>query len=70
MSVNKVVYGTTTLVDLTDLQTQSSNVLNGVTYVDKAGNKGTGNVVIQKYYTGSTTPASSLGSNGDLYLKV
>ena len=36
MSVNKVVYGTTTLVDLTDLQTQSSNVLNGVTYEIKA----------------------------------
>lgn len=29
-----------------------------------------GNVVIQKYYTGSTEPASSLGSNGDIYLKA
>ena len=27
-------------------------------------------VPIQKYYTGSSTPASSLGDNGDLYLKV
>lgn len=27
-------------------------------------------VVIQNYYTGSTVPASSLGQNGDLYLKV
>ena len=29
-----------------------------------------GNVVIQKYYTGSTTPSSSTGSNGDLYLQT
>lgn len=27
-------------------------------------------VVIQRYYTGSTTPSSSLGNNGDLYLKA
>lgn len=25
---------------------------------------------VQKYYTGTSDPASSLGSNGDLYLKV
>lgn len=25
---------------------------------------------IQKYYTGSSDPASSLGNDGDLYLKV
>ena len=70
MAVNKVLYGTTVLVDLTDLTTQANNVLNGVAYVDKAGNKGTGTVVVQKYYTGSSAPASSLGNNGDLYLKV
>ena len=29
-----------------------------------------GSVVIQHYYTGSTTPSSSLGSNGDIYLKT
>lgn len=29
-----------------------------------------GNVVIQKYYTGTTEPSSSLGNEGDLYLKV
>ena len=28
------------------------------------------NIPIQTYYTGSTAPASSLGANGDLYLKV
>lgn len=29
-----------------------------------------GSVVIQKYYTGSATPSSSLGNNGDIYLMV
>ena len=28
-----------------------------------------GNLVIQKYYTGSTTPSRSLGKNGDIYLQ-
>ena len=28
-----------------------------------------GNVVIQKYYTGTTEPSSSLGNDGDIYLK-
>lgn len=27
-----------------------------------------GNVVINKYYTGSSAPSSSLGNNGDIYL--
>ena len=30
----------------------------------------TGTVVIQKYYTGSSAPSSSTGSNGDLYLQI
>lgn len=29
-----------------------------------------GSVVIQKYYTGSSAPSSSIGSNGDLYLQT
>ena len=29
-----------------------------------------GSVVVQNYYTGTTTPDSSLGNNGDLYFKV
>ena len=68
--INKVVYGTTVLVDLTDLQTEASNVVSGINGVDKAGNKFVGGLVIQKYYTGSTSPSSTLGNNGDLYLKV
>ena len=29
-----------------------------------------GSVVIQKYYTGTTEPSSSLGNDGDIYMKV
>lgn len=34
------------------------------------GSKVTGNLVINKYYTGSSDPSSSLGNDGDLYLKT
>ena len=70
MSVNKVVYGTTVLVDLTSDTVTANTLLNGYKAHDKAGNVVNGSVVIQKYYTGSSAPASSLGQNGDLYLKV
>ena len=33
------------------------------------GSKVTGSLVVNKYYTGSSAPASSLGSNGDIYLQ-
>lgn len=70
MAINKVVYGTTVLVDLTTDTVASNNLLSGIKAHDKAGNLVTGTVVTQKYYTGSTTPSSTLGNNGDLYLKV
>lgn len=71
MAVNKVVYGTTTLIDLTDSTLSSADeLLSGVSAYDQSGVKRTGTVVIQVYYTGSGTPSSSLGSDGDIYLKV
>lgn len=33
------------------------------------GSKVTGNLVINKYYTGTSAPASSLGNNGDIYFQ-
>ena len=42
----------------------ASNILSGVNIFGVNGS-----VVIQKYYTGSSTPSSSLGSNGDIYLQ-
>lgn len=33
------------------------------------GEKIEGNLTVQNYYTGTTEPSSSLGKNGDIYLK-
>jgi heptaprenylglyceryl phosphate synthase len=48
--------------DATVINSGSSAYVNGV--------KVSGSQVIQVYRTGTTTPSSSLGNNGDLYLKV
>ena len=55
--------GTQTIAGDADLV--ASNIVNGVQIFGV-----TGNVVLQNYYTGSSTPSSSLGSNGDLYLQT
>ena len=70
MAVSNIVYAGSTLIDLTADTVTAASLLQGVTAHDKAGNAISGAVVVQTYYTGSTTPASSLGVNGDLYLKV
>lgn len=54
--------GAQTIVGDADLV--ASNIINGVQIFGV-----TGNVVLQNYYTGSSAPSSSLGSNGDLYLQ-
>ena len=54
--------GTQTISGDADLV--ASNIVNGVQIFGV-----TGNVVLQNYYTGSSAPSSSTGSNGDLYLQ-
>ena len=54
--------GTQTIVGDADLV--ASNIVSGVQIFGV-----TGNVVLQNYYTGSSAPSSSTGSNGDLYLQ-
>lgn len=68
--VNKVVYGTTVIVDLTDTTASASDVVNSKIFYTAAGKRETGSLTINKYYTGSSNPSTSLGNNGDLYLKV
>lgn len=70
MGVSKVEYGGNTLVDLTSDTVTSDVMLNGYTAHDKAGNVITGTVVVQKFYTGSSKPSSSLGNDGDLYFMI
>lgn len=51
-----------------DATATADDIVSGETaYVD--GSKITGSLVINKYYTGSTTPSASLGSDGDIYIQ-
>lgn len=68
--------GAQTIAAVTTSNLSASNIVSGVTI--KVGDSSdddcvasvTGNVVLQNYYTGSSTPAASLGQNGDLYLQT
>lgn len=70
MAVNKVVYGTSVLVDLTSDTVTADKMLAGYTAHDKSGAKITGNVTFATVYTGSGEPSSGLGEEGDLYFDL
>ena len=56
-------------IDTSDATATAADIINGQTaYVN--GTKITGTLVVQNYYTGTTTPESTTGSDGDLYFKV
>lgn len=61
--------GTARFDDTTDA-TADATVINSGSSAYVNGVKVSGSQVIQVYRTGSTPPSSSLGNNGDLYLKV
>ena len=55
-------------LDTSDATATAADIINGLTaYAD--GRKLEGSLVVQKYYTGSTVPSSSLGNNGDIYFQ-
>lgn len=63
------IIGTYEGLDTSDANaTVSDIVTNKTAYVN--GQKLTGSLVINKYYTGSGSPSSSLGIDGDLYLET
>lgn len=73
---SRYLTGTQTINAVTISNLSASNIVSGVTI--KVGDSSdddcvasvTGSVVLQSYYTGSSAPSSSLGSNGDLYLRT
>ena len=70
MAYNKVIYDGMTLIDLTSDTVTANTMLSGATAHDRSGASITGSVTFSTIYTGSSDPSSSLGSNGDIYLKV
>lgn len=55
--------------ETSDTTATSSDVLASMTFYNGNG-KQTGTLAFQTYYTGSGTPSSSLGVDGDIYLKT
>ena len=69
MAVNKVMYHTTTLIDTSSDTATAADIANGKTAHSKEGTRLTGTLAFVTYYTGTSDPSSSLGSDGDIYLK-
>lgn len=62
------VSGSYSGLDTSDATATAADIINGLTaYAD--GRKLEGSLIVQKYYTGSTAPSSSLGNNGDIYFQ-
>ena len=70
MGVNKVNYGGRKVLDISDTTATAADVAAGKYFYNADGDKAAGTQVIQTYYTGTSDPSASLGSDGDVYLKV
>lgn len=70
MAKNKITYAGTTLIDLTSDTATAGDIASGKTAHIRSGEQVTGTLTFITYYTGTSTPSASTGSNGDIYLKV
>lgn len=70
MGVNKIVYGGVTKLDISNDTVTPETLLLGYTAHNNSGTQINGTVSFSTIYTGTTDPSSSLGVNGDIYLKV
>lgn len=68
MAVSKVVYGTTTLVDLTSDTVDAAHLASGYTAHGADGEAVSGSLTFVNYYVSSSEPTSSQGSDGDIWL--
>lgn len=56
--------------DVTGVTAAAGDVVSGKKIVSSTGAVVNGTLVIQHYYTGSSAPSASLGSDGDIYLQT
>lgn len=70
MAVNKVDINGSTVLDLTADTVTATNLVSGYTAHDKSGASITGTMSVQNYYSGSSAPTSSVGSDGDIYFQT
>lgn len=68
MGINKVNYGSTTLIDISNDTVTANTLLSGSTAHDNSGTQITGAVSFVTYYTGTTVPSTL--ADGDIFLKV
>lgn len=75
MAINKVVFGSTTLIDLTSTTATADKILSGYgaygkdgVWIDGTATSGGGSS--QAVYCGTSTPSSSTGNDGDIYMKM
>lgn len=64
-TISSGIYLTGDQIILGDTNLIASNIISTATIFGVSGS-----VVIQKYYTGASTPSSTTGSNGDVYLQT
>lgn len=62
--------GTASFYDVSSVTAAAGDVVSGKDIVNSSGAVVNGSLVIQHYYTGTPEPSSSLGVNGDIYLKT
>ena len=75
MAKNKIVYGGEVLLDLsTDTVSSSDHIMSGYVGHLRDGTQvtgtGQGGGASQKIYSGESAPSSSLGNNGDIYIRT
>lgn len=70
MAINKVIYGTETLLDLTDDTVTADNLQSGITAHSKSGEQITGTLVVKVVQVSSAEPSSDEGSDGDIWLVI